>query len=57
MQRTQGAMEELDEQLAAQATPEMKSKHRELKEAEQQLLDIEARLGEPLPFFHLHFSS
>ena len=46
MQKTQAAMDELDEQLATQATPEMKAKHKELKEAEQQLADIEARLGQ-----------
>ena len=45
MQRTQSAMEELDEQLATQETPEMKAKHKELKETEAQLQDIEQRLG------------
>jgi hypothetical protein len=51
---------DLNMQLKSQATPDMKAKRRECKEAEEELKQIEARLGEcMLEIVHhkfLHFT-
>ena len=44
--KRQSAQEELQEQVNHQKTPEMQAKLRECQEAEEQLDDIEKRLGE-----------
>ena len=48
MERRQTAESDLADQVSNQNTPEMKSKLRECSETEEQLRDIEARLGELL---------
>ena len=45
MMKRQEAEIDLSEHLAAQSTPEVKVKLRELNDAEEQMRDIEARLG------------
>ena len=61
MQRRQSAETDLSDQQAHQSTPEMKAKLRECTEAEEQLRDIEARLGESASFLvhktQIRFSS
>ena len=44
--RRQDAEIELNDQLSSQNTPEMKAKVRECQEAEEQLADIEEKLGQ-----------
>ena len=45
MQARQTAEDELQEQLDNMATPEMKAKYKECREAEAQLASLEQRLG------------
>lgn len=45
MLRTQRAQEELQEQVDHYKDAEMQSKHKECREAEQQLKDVEYKLG------------
>ena len=46
MEKRLGAMEDLQEQVNAQKDPDMQAKLRECQEAEEQLRDIELKLGE-----------
>ena len=53
LQRTQIAKDELQEQALQMKDPEMQNKHRECREAEQQLKDIQYKLGRSIIFYTL----